>query len=158
MVSESNFILGIKQTSLVSKEDSHVHITDRSHTCLSTRSRLHSISQPPWLTIVSRSSNQASRDLTYQICANPSFAWWNQNHRHAPPPLATKTQKFGHLKPFHAPPRATWVSDFSSARWWTHTLLPRAEICCWCHLTSSFHVNSHASTSTSALVHVSDTS
>ena len=113
MVSESNFILGIKQTSLVSKEDSHVHITDRSHTCLSTGSRLHSISQPPWLTVVSRSSNQASRDLTYQICANPSFAWRNQNHRHAPRPFATKTQKSGHPKPCHAPPHASVVSRMS---------------------------------------------
>ena len=69
MVSEPNFVLGIKQKSLASKEDSHVHITVRSHTCLSAGSRLHSISQPPWLTAVSRSSNQASRDLTYQIYA-----------------------------------------------------------------------------------------
>ena len=74
MVSKPNFVLGIKQKYLVSKEESHVHITVRSHTCLSTASRLHSISQPPWLTAVSRSSNQARRDLTYQICANPSFA------------------------------------------------------------------------------------
>ena len=74
MVSEPNFVLGIKQKSLASKEYSHVHITVRSHTCLSVGSRLHSISQPPWLTAVSKSSNQASRDLTYQICAQQAFA------------------------------------------------------------------------------------
>ena len=32
MVSEPYFVLGIKQTSLASKEDSHMHITIRSHT------------------------------------------------------------------------------------------------------------------------------
>ena len=75
MVSEPNFVLGIKQKSLASKEDSHVYITVRSHTCLSAGFRIHSISQPPWLTAVSRSSNQVSRDLTYHICAKPSKPW-----------------------------------------------------------------------------------
>ena len=106
MVSEPNFVLGIKQKSLASKEDSHVHITIRSHTCLSAGSRFHSISQPPWLTAMSRSSNQASRDLTYQICANPSFSCQNQPHRRAPRSPARKTQKSGKPKPSHAPPRA----------------------------------------------------
>ena len=81
MVSEPNFVLGIKQKSLASKEDSHVHITVRSHTCLSAGSRLHSILQPPWLTVVSRSSNQASRDLTFrsvQINASPN----ETNHKY----------------------------------------------------------------------------
>ena len=113
---EPNFVLGIKQKSLASKEDSHVHITVRSHTCLSAGSRLHSILQPPWLTTVSRSSNQASRDLIYQICTNPSFAWWNQNHRHASQPLTTNTQKSGHLKPCHAPPRTSVISGKSPMR------------------------------------------
>ena len=44
MVSEPNFVLGIKQTSLANKEDSHIHIDIRSHTCLSAGSRLHNIS------------------------------------------------------------------------------------------------------------------
>ena len=75
MVSEPNFVLGIKQKSLASKEDSHMHITDKSHTCLSAGSRLHSISQPPWLTAVSKSNKlKQSRDLIPQICANPCFA------------------------------------------------------------------------------------
>ena len=107
MVSEPNFVLGIKQKSLASKEDSHVHITVRSHTCLSAGSRLHSILQPPWLTTVSRSSNQASRDLTYQIYTNPSFACRNQPHTRAPRPLARKTQKSSQPKSTHAPPRTT---------------------------------------------------
>ena len=124
MISESNFVLGIKQKSLASKENSHVHITVRSHTCLSAGFRLHSILQPPWLTAVSKSSNQASRDLTYQIYANPSFACWNQNHRHAPWPLSIQTQEAGLRWNCHAPlcaetsskkfPRATsdsWLSD-----------------------------------------------
>ena len=59
MVSEPNFVLGIKQKSLASKEDPHVHITIRSHTCLFAGSRLHGILQPPWLCAVSKSNNQA---------------------------------------------------------------------------------------------------
>ena len=64
MVSEPNFVLGIKQKFLASKEDSHVHITVRSHTCLFAGSRLHSISQPPWLTAVSRSSSPSNPCLS----------------------------------------------------------------------------------------------
>ena len=103
MVSEPNFVFGIKQISLANKKDSHMHTAIRSHTCLSAGSRLHSISQLLWLTAVSRSSNQASRDLTYQICANPSFACRNQPHRRAPRPPARKTQKSGKPKPSHTP-------------------------------------------------------
>ena len=44
MVSEPNFVLGIKQKSLANKEDSHMHTAIRSHTCLSAGSRLYSIS------------------------------------------------------------------------------------------------------------------
>ena len=40
MVSEPNFDLGIKQTSLASKEDSHVHTIIRSHTRLSAAFRV----------------------------------------------------------------------------------------------------------------------
>ena len=64
MVSEPNFVFGIKQKSLASKEDSHVHITVRSYTCLSIRSRLHSISQPPWLTTVSKYSSPSNLCLS----------------------------------------------------------------------------------------------
>ena len=74
MVSKPNFDLGIKQTSLASKEDSHVHITIRRHTCLSTGSRLHSMSQPPSLCAVSKSNNQAIRASPYKICAHQAFA------------------------------------------------------------------------------------
>ena len=107
MVSEPNFVFGIKQISLANKKDSHVHTAIRSHTCLSAGSGLHSISQPLWLTAVSRSSNQASRDLTYQICANPSIAWWSQHHRRAPRPPMRKTLKSNHSKPSHAPQLAS---------------------------------------------------
>ena len=55
MVSEPNFVLGIKKTSLHSKEDSHVHTTIWSHTYFSTGFRLHGISQPPWLCAVLKS-------------------------------------------------------------------------------------------------------
>ena len=60
MVSKTNFVLGIKQTSLANKENSHVHTAIRSHTYLSAGSRLHNISQLPWLTAVSRSSSPSN--------------------------------------------------------------------------------------------------
>ena len=62
MVSEPNFILGIKQTSLANKEDSHVYTAIRNHTYLSAGSRLHSISQ--CLTVVSRSSSPSNPCLS----------------------------------------------------------------------------------------------
>ena len=74
MVSEPNFVLDIKQISLTNKEDSHMHTAIKSHTCLSTGSRLHGISQPPWLNVVSKSNNQANRDLPFQIYAHQAFA------------------------------------------------------------------------------------
>ena len=43
---------------------SHVHITVRSHTRLSAGSRLHSISQSPWLTAMSRSSSPSNPCLS----------------------------------------------------------------------------------------------
>ena len=116
MVSEPNFVLGIKQKSLASKEDSHVHITVRSHTCLSTGYRLHSISQPPWLTAVSRSSSQAIRVSPYQIYAHQAFACRNQHNRRAPRPPARKTQKSGQPKANHALPRAADSSGKSTTR------------------------------------------
>ena len=48
--------------------------------------------------------------LTLQICANQDFAWRNQPHRRAPRSPVRKTQKSGHWKPCHAPPRASVVS------------------------------------------------
>ena len=70
MVLELGFVLGIKQMSLASKEDSHVHITIRSHTCLAAGSRLHGILQPPWLYARLKSNNQAICASPYQICAH----------------------------------------------------------------------------------------
>ena len=122
MVSEPNFVLGIKQTSLHNKEDSHVHITIRSQICLSAGSRLHGISQPPWRSAVSKIHKlKQSRDLTFQICAHQAFACRNQHHRRAPRSPTTKTQKSGHLNPSHAPPRAFVASGKSPTR--RHTIL-----------------------------------
>ena len=70
MVSDPNFVFGIKQTSLANKEDSHVHTAIRSHTCLSAGSRLHSISQPSWLTAVSRSSSLSNLCLSIKSVYN----------------------------------------------------------------------------------------
>ena len=116
MVSEPNFVFGIKQKSLASKEDSHMHIIIRSRTCLSAGSRLHGISQPPWLCAVSKFNNQAIRASPYQICAHQAFACRNRPHRRAPRSLARKTQKFGQSKPSHMPPRAVVSSGISPTR------------------------------------------
>ena len=107
MVSEPNFVLGIKQKSLASKEDLHVHITIRSHTCLSVGSRLHGIFQTPWLSAMSKSNNQAICASPYQICAHQDIACRNQPHRRAPRPPTRKTQKSGQPKSTHAPQLAS---------------------------------------------------
>ena len=116
MVSEPNFVLGIKLKSLASKEDPHMHITIRSHTCLFAGSRLHGISQPPWLCAVSKSNNQAICASTYQICAHQAFACRNRPHRRAPRPPARKTQKSGQPKPSHAPLHAAVSFGISPTR------------------------------------------
>ena len=64
MVSEPNSVLVIKQISLANKEDSYMHTANRSHTSLSAGSRLHSISQPPWLPTVSKSSSPSNPCLS----------------------------------------------------------------------------------------------
>ena len=119
MVSEPNFVLDIKQTSLANKEDSHVHTAIRSHTCLSAGSRLHSTSQLPWLTAVSRSSSPSNPCLslsdlrksksrltkpTPQMC---SPAYPDQNPGTRPPTAATRPTTRGQLlrRISHAPPR-----------------------------------------------------
>ena len=93
MVLEPNFVLGIKQKSLASKEDPHVHITIRSHTCLSAGSKLHGILQPPWLCAVSKSNNQAICAFPYQIYAHQAFACRNRPYRRALWPLVRKNPK-----------------------------------------------------------------
>ena len=103
MVSEPGFVLGIKQKSLASNEDPHVHFTIISHTCLFAGSGLHGILQPPWLCVMSKSNNQAICASPYQICAHQDFACRNQPHKRAPRPPARKTQKSGQLKSTHAP-------------------------------------------------------
>ena len=119
MVSKPNFVLGIKQKSLASKEDSHVHNDIKSHTCLSARSRLHSILQPPSLTTVSRFSNPSNPCLslsnlcttslrlmkpTRQTC---STAYRDQNPGTRPPTAAARATTRGQrlLELSHAPPQ-----------------------------------------------------
>ena len=82
-----------------------MHITVKSHTCLSAGSRLHGISQPPWLCAVSKFNHQAI--CAYQICAHQDFACRNRPHRRAPRPPARKTQKSGQPKSTHAPQLAS---------------------------------------------------
>ena len=126
MVSKPNFVLGIKQTSLASKEEYHVHTIISSHTCFPVGSWLHSILQPPWLYAVSKSNKiKRSRDLILHICANPCFAWRNQNHRRAPRPLMKETQKLDLQWQPHAPPRAdngSWNSYTRRCRFSTPRL------------------------------------
>ena len=115
MVSEPNFVLGIKQISLANKEDSHVHTTNRSHTCLSG-SKLHNISQPPWLPTVPKSSSPSNPCLslldlrkskprltkpTPQTC---STAYRDQNPGTRPPTAATR-----------ATTRGQWLPELSQA-------------------------------------------
>ena len=119
MVSEPNFVLGIKQISLANKEDSHVHTAIRSHTCLSAGSRLHSISQPLWLIAVSRSLSPSNPCLslsdlrkskprltkpTPQMC---SPAYRDQNPGTRPPTAVARatTRRQWLLELSHAPPQ-----------------------------------------------------
>ena len=119
MVSEPNFVLGIKQTSLANKEDSHVHTAIKSHTCLSAGYRLHSVSQPPWLTAVSRSSSPSNLCLslldlhkskprltkpTPQTC---STAYHDQNPGTRPPTAAARAimREQWLLELLHTPPQ-----------------------------------------------------
>ena len=102
MVSKPNFVLGIKQTSLHSKKDSYMHCTNSQCPLLNFRSRLYGITQPPWLTTVSRSSSPSNLCLslsnlcksrihlmkpTTQMC---STAFCNQN------PGSWSPQEFAH--------------------------------------------------------------
>ena len=138
MVLEPNFVLGIKQTSLANKEDSHVHTTIRSHTCLSAGSRLHSISQQPWLTAVSRFSSPSNPCLslsnlcttslrlmkpTRQTC---STSYHDQNPKTRPPTVAARATTRGQrlLEFSHAPLQ---ILD-SQARSQSHT--PPRRPCC----------------------------
>ena len=120
MVSEPGFVLGIKQKSLASNEDPHVHFTIISHTCLFAGSGLHGILQPPWLCVMSKSNNQAICASPYQICAHQDFACRNQPHKRAPRPPARKTQKSGQLKSTHAPRLAPKnLPRFQISSWYT---------------------------------------
>ena len=107
-----------------------MHITIRSHTCLSVGSRLHNISQPPWLTAVSRSLSLSNPCLslsnlritslclmkpTRQIC---STAYRDQNPGTRPPTAAacatTRGQRLLELS--HARRFSTPSLDLSHTR------------------------------------------
>ena len=102
MVSEPNFVLGIKQTSLTSKEDNHVHTIIRSHTCLPAGSRLHDILQPPWLYVVSKSNK-------------PSKLWLNIRSVKSKPRLTKPT-----------PQTCSTTSRNQNPEIWSPKALPRA--------------------------------
>ena len=124
MVSEPNFVLGIKQKSLANKEDSHVHTAIRSHTCLSAGSRLYSISQPPWLTTVSKSSSPSNPCLSLSnLCTT--------NLRLMKPTRQTYSMAYRDQKELdlqqqpHVPPRAdngSWNSHTRRRRFSTPNL------------------------------------
>ena len=123
MISEPKFVLGIKQTSLANKEDSHVHTAIRSHTYLSAGSRLHSISQPPQLTTVSRSSSPSNPCLSLSdLCTSslrlskPTPQTCSQASREENPKiwstesqLRIATRRSQLRKIYHAPPQ---ILDF----------------------------------------------
>ena len=157
MVSEPNFILGIKQISLQNKVDSHLHTANRSHTCLSAGSRLHGISQPPWLTAVSRSSRTSFPCLSLlDLCTSSlrlmkptrqkcSTAYREQNPGSRPPTAAARatTRDQWLLELSHAPLKVL-DSQLGSQ---THAL-PRQPCRPPIYLVSEFgdHTTSHAPT------------
>ena len=61
-------------------------------------------------------TNQASCDLTFQICAHQAFAGRNRPHKRAPRPPVRKTQKSDQLKTSHVPPRTAVSSGISPTR------------------------------------------
>ena len=74
MVSEPNFVLGIKQISLTNKEDSHVHTSSEvTHACLLDLDSTTSHNRHDSL-LCPDPQAQAIRTSPYQICANPSLA------------------------------------------------------------------------------------
>ena len=131
MILEPNFIFGIKQTSLHSKEDSHPHPTIWSHTCLSARSRLQGISQPSWFTAVLRSLSTSKPWLTFSVLCTLSLrlmkltpqtysmASHDQNPGSWSPPKASCTatlhKRFQH-NPTHRRMLSTPRSDFGHMR------------------------------------------
>ena len=116
MVSEPNFVLGIKQKSLANKEilmcTSQSEVT---HVCLLDLDSTASCSRHGSLLCLDPQA-QAIRVSPYQICAHQAFACRNRPHRHAPRPPARKTQKSGQPKAIHAPPRAAVSPGKSTTR------------------------------------------
>ena len=125
MVSESNLVLGIKQTSLASKENSHVHTTIRSHKCLSFGSRLHDILQLPWITVVSRCLNPSNLCLSLSDLCTSSLRLMKPTRQMCS--MAYRDQNPGTRPPtaMHVPPlmdNGSWNSHMRRRRFSTPSL------------------------------------
>ena len=106
MVSEPNFVLDIKQTSLANKKIlTCTPPSEVTHTCLLDLDSTASRSRHGSLLCLDPQA-QAIRVSPYQICAHQASACRNRSHRRAPRPPTRKTQKSGQLKASHVPPRA----------------------------------------------------
>ena len=120
MVSEPNFVLGIKQTSLANKKIlTFTPPTEVTHTCLLDLDSTTSRSRHGSLLCLDPQA-QAIRVSPYQICAHQAFACQNRSHRRAPRPPARKTQKSGQPKASHAPQ----IASESLSRAASDSLLP----------------------------------
>ena len=106
MVSEPNFVLGIKQNLKQTKkiltctppsEVTHTYLLDLDSTASRSRHGSQLCLDP---------EAQAIRVSPYQICAHQAFACRNRSHRRAPRHPPRKTQKSGQPKSSQAPPRA----------------------------------------------------
>ena len=125
-------------------------------TCFTTSRERNPKTRPP--TVAARTTTRGQRLLELSHAPPQILDSQPRSQSHAlprrpcHPPIYLAWESGGHMT-LHAPPRATWVSGFSSTRWWTLHTPTTCRYCCWCHLTSSLHVSSHASTSTSAPRH-----
>ena len=114
MVSKPNFVLGIKQNiSSKQRRISRTHHHQKLHMLLGWILTPRHLVATMALCCVKIQQTQAKRDLTLQIYANPCFAWWNQHHRRAPRPPATKSQKLGPQQKAHVLTRAASSSRTS---------------------------------------------
>ena len=103
MVSEPNFVLDIKQTSLANKKIlTCTPPSEVTHTCLLDLDSTASRSRHGSLLCLDPQA-QAIHVSPYQTCAHQAFAYRNRSHRRAPRPPVRKTQKSGQPKASHAP-------------------------------------------------------
>ena len=107
MVSQPNFVRGIKQTSLTSKRRfSRAYHHQKSHmlVCWIQISQHLVAAMAHYCVLILKA--QAICASPYQIYAHQAFAWWNQQDIRAPRHIATKTQKPDLQRQPHAPPCA----------------------------------------------------